>query len=875
MTYISQQKFQELLKNAPPGTTEESLSSILFKRGHRIEGMPDPAKAQRYVGVTEPSKPKNLEEMYRRSPGVLDTLTNVAANIYGMGKSGFLKTGESLHKGYAAATGDTSSLEGYRQFYGLKTPEEIDVKQLTPEERGQMAGEAAIELPTGAMEIGFAPTVGTLQTLAPEPTEWLGKQIGTVASAGSMLFKEKVVNKLGVDLTPEQEKIIDDGFNTLTNLVLARTGEKTGKFRKAESVKAGLYKTITEQLNKNDFTGAKTNIAKLEGIVKEKPSITGNLIGTTLEGVGALGKGTSKYVYEAVKETIPQVTKGVKALGDVALKKAKESIPDVFTKDVETMRSEKMTKGYEEQNVKLKSVNEAFKKNTKTFTNEDGTKVTVTPIDTLSKYEIYPEIEEGAINMGDYKTGTGARGKIKNKVEELDIEIESNLKDTGILLKLENLRNEAIEKVKNDSDFKRSGTVQSNIDRVNTRFDDYKNSYGDTIDINELNSIRKKANEDWSPETHDTSRIVGDIARDKVYNATVDKIVRDLLREQGNLLAAEKYASKINGTKIRGGSLTNMIARTTGAIIGSTVKNAPVIGPILGMLGGEYIAKALKQSQFKSLGAETKALGQTATSKIKAVIQRSKSSEPSQSANAIPKSDIKVSTEPTVAQPKGKVKSGFKETISSNLARKAKSFEEWGELMQKEFKGFNGSNFTKTDIPKIIIDKATLKNGVSLEDIYMMLKKGDTDLSLPKGFKSGEIPPTNLPKAQKSANIGDMNLINEAKKYKSAEEFVKAQGGKDYITVYHRTNEPLETFGKDGIYSKENKGEFFVSNKKNGQAEGYGKNVVELRVKKSDLEINDEFPSGEKHYTLPVKKADEYLKTKSELIDKWNKAHKK
>ena len=117
-------------------------------------------------------------------------------------------------------------------------------------------------------------------------------------------------------------------------------------------------------------------------------------------------------------------------------------------------------------------------------------------------------------------------------------------------------------------------------------------------------------------------------------------------------------------------------------------------------------------------------------------------------------------------------------------------------------------------------------------------------------------------------------LAKEARKYKSAEEFVRGQGGKDYITVYHRTNEPLETFGKGGIYSKENKGEFFVSNKKNGQAEGYGKNVVELRVKKSDLEINDEFPSGEEHYTLPVKKADEYLKTKSRLIDFYNQAVK-
>ena len=115
-------------------------------------------------------------------------------------------------------------------------------------------------------------------------------------------------------------------------------------------------------------------------------------------------------------------------------------------------------------------------------------------------------------------------------------------------------------------------------------------------------------------------------------------------------------------------------------------------------------------------------------------------------------------------------------------------------------------------------------------------------------------------------------LIEEAKKYKTVSSFIKANTGKDYVTVYHRTNEPLETFGKGGIYSKENKGEFFVSNKKIGQAEGYGKNIVELRVKKSDLDINDEFPSGEEHYTLSNKKADEYLKQKQQLTDIYNKA---
>ncbi len=115
-------------------------------------------------------------------------------------------------------------------------------------------------------------------------------------------------------------------------------------------------------------------------------------------------------------------------------------------------------------------------------------------------------------------------------------------------------------------------------------------------------------------------------------------------------------------------------------------------------------------------------------------------------------------------------------------------------------------------------------------------------------------------------------LAQEAMKYKSAEEFVKAQQPtKGYTTVYHRTNADIS----GDFVSKENTGEAFVSNKKTGQAEGYGKNVIELKIKNSDLRLDDEFPNGEKHYAVSSKAINEALKTKSQLTDIWNKANKK
>lgn len=317
----------------------------------------------------------------------------------------------------------------------------------------------------------------------------------------------------------------------------------------------------------------------------------------------------------------------VPMLKDVAAK----ATPDVFTKDVSTLRSEKITQGFQELNSRLQTANKAYSANTKTYATPDGVSKTVTPTDTFAKYNITPEIKNGSILMGDYKTGDGALGKIKEQVSSLDGDINTHLVDTGKQFEVNQLRNEAISKAKADPELKQAGLVQSTVNKLNARFDDYLSSYGDKIDIQEVNNIRKVANKDWSPETMDASRIVGDMGRDAVYNSTPDLVVKKLLQEQGDLLAAKKYAEAVNGKKVTGGRLGNYAMRTAGAIIGTSLHSAPVIGPLIGMVGGEYLSRALQQSQFKSLGAEFKSLFQREP-------LRSNNIDPTQSANIMPKS---------------------------------------------------------------------------------------------------------------------------------------------------------------------------------------------------------------------------------------------
>jgi hypothetical protein len=81
--------------------------------------------------------------------------------------------------------------------------------------------------------------------------------------------------------------------------------------------------------------------------------------------------------------------------------------------------------------------------------------------------------------------------------------------------------------------------------------------------------------------------------------------------------------------------------------------------------------------------------------------------------------------------------------------------------------------------------------------------------------------------------------------------------GKDEVILYHRTSPEnaakIRETGK--MFSKENTGEIFLSNKKAGQNVGYGEEVVPVRVKRSDIRLDDEFPSGEKHFAIKSDKA--------------------
>ena len=70
------------------------------------------------------------------------------------------------------------------------------------------------------------------------------------------------------------------------------------------------------------------------------------------------------------------------------------------------------------------------------------------------------------------------------------------------------------------------------------------------------------------------------------------------------------------------------------------------------------------------------------------------------------------------------------------------------------------------------------------------------------------------------------------------------------LKVFHRTTqEAADAIRRSGMAHSNEPG-FFVSNRRDGQAVGYGDGVVELNVPEERLVLDDEFPDGEQHFRI-------------------------
>lgn len=536
----------------------------------------------------------------------------------------------------------------------------------------------------------FKASVGGAKTILPN----IAKTAANIPSSAARLARDTVapINPLDINSPINIGANIVKGAQTATDIFkdrgvaggikdiaggvadIAKKGANL--YTKAgEAIYSGLEKRVMDQgsVASGVATGVADAVSGLAKVGIEDPLFIPSLIyaPTKVRGTGV----TSDVISDISRPLLDEANKLKTVIAESPrTKKVVDAVtPDILTKDAATMRTEKMVSGLESQNNRLKTVGEAFEENTISRKADvvGQPNTVITPADTFVKYNLAPEVTKGTIEMGSYINGTGSLGKIRENVERIGDEIVTKLKDTGVKKNIDEFKNAAIERARQNSGLKESGKVQSTIDNIEKRFDDYKQSYGEDIDITDVNRIRRKLNDDYDPMTQDTSRIIADVSRDFVYNSTPDLAVKKLLQEQGELLSARNYAEKINGTKVIGGRLGNYVMRTLGAMIGGA-SDSKIMGPLIGAVGGEYAARALQQAQFKSIGAEAKGLFEKAKSKLP---QSSKSQAQIISAKTTPKKDsaIDVSNNTTRANFNATAKPNSKGFVNFNAPLKAKT----------------------------------------------------------------------------------------------------------------------------------------------------------------------------------------------------------
>lgn len=157
------------------------------------------------------------------------------------------------------------------------------------------------------------------------------------------------------------------------------------------------------------------------------------------------------------------------------------------------------------------------------------------------------------------------------------------------------------DQIKNNATIRGSGAMTRALGKVETMFDDYKQSYGDNLSYQNINEIRTSMNRFFDPETVDVERAVGNAARNTLYDAeTGSPALKSVMAQWGQLEDARNFTEKLRGTAVRGGRLGKYLADMTGAGVGTA------IGSALGPFGMGVGAAAGAMATDKAMGAYQK-----------------------------------------------------------------------------------------------------------------------------------------------------------------------------------------------------------------------------------------------------------------------------
>jgi len=623
-----------------------------------------------------------------------------------------------------------------------------------------------------------------------------------------------------------------------------------------------------QKILKSTVSGAKVG-AGFGGLFGVSEALQQDKSGLQIAGAGLLGAGTGGLFGGLLGGTVTGGTQGINAIISRASKltnQGKKLLGEAaYNKLLQTSRDlVKMSP--------TASKNEAkWNKNTPEFLANEF----IIDEKTLKPKSILQLIDSDGRRLEN----TEAINALRKKYNEESRAFNSLLKDSGEYVSLNNFKTKSLNSL---DDLKSRGTDYDDaVRQLNREINAYSKNFKDRgivdgdnllIKIDDFNKIKSGL---WAKTSNfnpnqadkllsDVSYRMGQTAKDMIEDTVQDTAVKKMNQRLGDFASAINVLEKAQGKVVPGGFFGRQLTRIAGTIAGTP---GGVAGSLLGNITGGVLADLAANPKIKT----------TLWSKIVSQIYKQK---------------------------------GGQSIIDDAV-----------KILQK--RGQQRASIKLVEAPKFI--PLTPKSGASglmsqdeAQKLINELRKIDPNI-LPKG--KGEILKSKLSKQLKYKttikNNADDALINEAKKYKSAEEFVnensikhisqeqvlpKKQGD---IQFYHGTDvlnyDKLSIPKFEGSTMDRNYGDYFYITPDRSLTETYGRYSAGFNIPKEKVLPLEKYRSlwnAEKGTGISEKAFDDKLfkdywaiempdnefivkdvskirdYTKSQLTDIWNKAHK-
>lgn len=564
------------------------------------------------------------------------------------------------------------------------------------------------------------------------------------AEVGSKIFKapgELLVGKndkmlLEKDLTPIQQSATRQRDEILNKIQEAKkAGRDTSALMKALKYNQEQIGFISEQIGTPEDRNLKA-IETISNIVKypiERP----------LDAPLALYAGPNKQGKDLITRVASPVTRGADTsltniatqatnkVKGIATNRIPKAIDDLESKYIEWSSGTKPGK---------KLVNKVEQKTG--MLNNAGTQGR-TPMRVLAEDGIVPNTTGTKFNTFDQAQEFRESTK---KLRDLNKQAIKEAELSTPKITLDDLEKEARALANTERNIA-SGDAPKLLRDIKSEFADLRNAYGDEIPLNQVNLIKEAR---WEKSFGNKGLVDADKLRKnsdyligKASQKTIEKTARQagntelaqLNREIGDRIEASKFLESLDGKVLKGGRVGKYVGTLIGASMGQSIP-----GTIIGAIGGNAVASVLIKSSVNS--------------PIRRFILRNLKTKDPKSYQAtlewLINQDLLRNTRLQLPAP-----SGVNTTINQGRAVPVMNKSNKVDYVGSETVAQSKSPNAQQTIPAI--------TNVSKKPISKTVKKVK--------------PKVNPKTAPETAIVRKVDpLIQEAKKYKSAEEFMKAQG---------------------------------------------------------------------------------------------------